>query len=63
MTANDVALLAATPGDAPVLSNMLELYQHDLSAIFPIELGADGRYGYDRLPLYWSEPDIRFAYL
>lgn len=63
MTANDVALLAATPGDAPLLANLLELYQHDLSAIFPIELDADGRYGYDRLPLYWSEPDTRYAYL
>jgi predicted acetyltransferase len=46
-----------------LLFNLLELYQYDLSDIFPIKLGADGRFGYDKLPLYWSEPDMHFAYL
>jgi predicted acetyltransferase len=54
----------ATAAEAPLLSNLLELYIHDLSALFPhVELGSDGRYGYPRLPLYWSEPDRRFAFL
>ena len=46
------------------MSNLLELYIHDLSAAFPeIELGADGRFGYRPLALYWSQPDRRFAFL
>jgi predicted acetyltransferase len=59
----DVSLSFATERDAPVLANLLELYVHDLSEIFPVALGADGRYGYDRLHLYWSEPGRRFPFL
>ena len=46
-----------------MLSGLLGLYLHDLSEIFPIEVGADGRFRYDKLPLYWSEPEKRFAFL
>ena len=59
----EVALDVATPRDAAVLSNLLELYTHDLSEIFPVELKADGRFGYEKLPLYWSEPERRFPFL
>lgn len=60
----DVSLDLATATDTVLLSNLLELYIHDLSAIFPsVELGADGRFGYPNLPLYWSESDRRFAFL
>ena len=60
----DVVLEPATAGDAVLLSNLLELYIHDLSAAFPsVELGSDGRFGYSKLPLYWSEPDRRFPFL
>ncbi|HEX4954229.1 MAG TPA: GNAT family N-acetyltransferase [Thermoanaerobaculia bacterium] len=58
-----VTLEAATPATAPLLSNLLQLYLHDLSEIFPIEIGEDGRFAYDRLPLYWSEPATYFAFL
>ncbi len=62
--AQSVALDVATPSDTPLLSNLLELYIHDLSGAFPtLELGADGRFGYPKLPLYWSEPERRFAFL
>ena len=47
----------------PLLENLLQLYIHDLSAVFTIELGADGRYTYDKLPLYWIETTRRFAFL
>jgi predicted acetyltransferase len=60
---DETTLDVATPADAPLLANLLELYIHDLSEIFPIALGADGRFGYDKLPLYWSEPGQRFAFL
>jgi hypothetical protein len=53
-----VRLQRATPDMAPVLGNLLELYVHDLSEVFPIELGPEGRFGYDKLPLYWV---FRFA--
>ncbi|KYF59144.1 hypothetical protein BE04_36705 [Sorangium cellulosum] len=57
-----VSLDAAAPSDAALLSNLLELYIHDLSDVFPgLELGPDGRFGYDKLPLYWSERERRFA--
>jgi predicted acetyltransferase len=59
----EVALAVATPRDEERLSNLLELYIHDLSEIFPVELGADGRFGYAKLPLYWSEPERRFPFL
>lgn len=60
----DIVLSAATKGDAVLLSNLLELYIHDLSAAFPrVELGPDGRFGYSKLALYWSEPDSHFPFL
>jgi predicted acetyltransferase len=59
-----ITLDRATAEDASLLANLLELYIHDLSAIFRhVELGEDGRYGYRGLPLYWSEPERRFAFL
>jgi len=59
-----ISLQVATAADQPLLANLLELYVHDLSAAFPnVELGADGRFGYPALPLYWSESERRFAFL
>ncbi len=63
MTAPVVTLERAGEDAAPLLSNLLELYVHDLSEIFPVQLGSEGRYGYERLPLYWSEPETRHAFL
>lgn len=59
-----VSLERATELDAPLLANLLELYIHDMSAfIARLELGPDGRFGYEKLPLYFSDPARRFAYL
>lgn len=58
-----VTLEPATRSDAPLLAHLLELYVHDLSEIFPVRIGPDGRFGYERLPLYWSEPERRFPFL
>jgi predicted acetyltransferase len=57
------AIEQATLADATLLANLLEFYVHDLSEVFPIDPGADGRFGYPKLPLYWSEPDKRYAFL
>lgn len=60
----NVRLVSATLDDAELLANLLELYIHDVSAFYPhVELGADGRFGYPDLPLYWSEPTRRFPFL
>jgi len=57
-------LITAAPADHALLSNLLELYVHDLSDVFPhVRLGPDGRFGYPSLPLYWAEPGRRFAFL
>jgi len=32
------------------------LYAHDFSEFYDLEIGANGRFGYSSLPLYWSEP-------
>jgi predicted acetyltransferase len=61
---SEVTVLRARASDAPLLANLLELYIHDLSAVFThVRLGADGRYGYPKLPLYWTESERRFPFL
>ncbi|MCI0336653.1 MAG: GNAT family N-acetyltransferase [Acidobacteria bacterium] len=52
-----IEVIAAVPEQEPILANLLELYSHDFSEFYDIELGADGRFGYKYLPLYWEEPD------
>jgi predicted acetyltransferase len=59
----ETLLEMAKPEDAPLLGQLLELYLHDLSDVFPIDVGPDGRFGYDRLPLYFEEPGRRFPFL
>jgi predicted acetyltransferase len=57
-----VDLQPVSPDQAPVLANLLQLYIHDLSAIFALEPEGDGRFGYPDLPRYWSEPETRFPF-
>jgi len=58
-----VVLEPAGREDACLLSNLLQLYLHDLSEVFPIEIGADGRFDYEYLPHYWGAPTTRFPFL
>jgi predicted acetyltransferase len=51
-----VELVPAAPEQESILANLIELYAHDFSEFHALELGADGRFGYADLPLYWSEP-------
>ena len=62
-TSNEVSLHKVGVEAAQVLSNLLELYIHDMSEVFPVALGPDGRFGYEKLALYWSEPTARQAFL
>ncbi len=52
-----VEVIPATEEQAPILANLLELYVHDFSEFYKVEIGEDGRFGYASLPSYWSEPD------
>jgi predicted acetyltransferase len=52
-----IEVLPASAEQSTILANLLELYAHDFSEFHDIDLGADGRFGYQSLSLYWSEPD------
>jgi predicted acetyltransferase len=58
MTGNTdrVEVLPATSDQETIFGNLLELYIHDFSAFHAIEIGPNGRFGYEHLPLYWAEP-------
>jgi predicted acetyltransferase len=59
-----VTLEGATAGDAVLLSNLVEFYIHDLSAIFAhVKLGEDGRYGYPELTSYLSGESSRWTFV
>jgi predicted acetyltransferase len=51
-----IEVIRAAKEQQPILANLLELYAHDFSEIDDLEIGADGRFGYEHLPLYWQEP-------
>ena len=51
-----VELAHATPEQQPILANLLQLYCYDFSESVDIEIGIDGKFPYDSLPLYWTEP-------
>jgi len=51
-----IELIPARPEQESILANLLELYAHDFSEFYDLEIGANGRFGYSSLPLYWSEP-------
>jgi predicted acetyltransferase len=61
--AQEVVLKLAVPADADALSNLVQLYAYDFSETYSLELGANGRFPYDKLPLYWSQPEHRFPFL
>jgi predicted acetyltransferase len=50
-----VEIIPAPAEQEPVLANLLELYAHDFSEFVELEIGPDGRFGYQPLSLYWKE--------
>jgi predicted acetyltransferase len=52
-----IEVIPATLEQEPVLANLLELYAYDFSEFHDLILGEDGRFGYESLPRYWSEPN------
>jgi predicted acetyltransferase len=59
---NAVEVIQAATEEKPILANLLELYAHDFSEFHDVAIGEDGRFGYNSLPLYWSEPH-RYPFL
>jgi predicted acetyltransferase len=57
-----VEIIPALAEQEPILANLLELYAHDFSEFADLKLGADGRFGYKHLPLYWKE-STRYPFL
>jgi predicted acetyltransferase len=62
ISAVDIEIVPALLAQKPILANLLELYAHDFSEFVELQLGADGRFGYKYLPLYWTESD-RYPFL
>jgi predicted acetyltransferase len=57
-----VELIQARAEHRHILENLLQLYIHDFSELVPVDVGDDGRYVYEKLPLYWSD-DSRLPFL
>ena len=57
----DYEIRRAEEADAALISNMLELYQYELSDIWDQDLDDSGRYGYDLVRFLRGES--QFAYL
>src|SRR5450432_2987934 len=51
-----VELVHTTFEQQPILANLLQLYCYDFSESVDIEIGKDGKFPYESLPLYWTEP-------
>jgi predicted acetyltransferase len=51
-----IEVLSASSKQQSIVANLLQLYAHDFSEFHDLELGADGRFEYKPLPLYWSDP-------
>jgi len=54
-----VEVIPARAEESPILANLLQLYAHDFSEFHDVELGPDGKFTYNPLPLYWSDPRRR----
>lgn len=59
---NDIEIVQAVPEDHALVANLLEFYVYDFSELLGLDVAENGRFGYEELPLYWSEPD-RYAFL
>ena len=58
----NIEIVRAVAEQEAIVSNLLQLYAHDFSEFHDLDLGADGRFGYNELPLYFRESG-RHAFL
>ena len=52
-----ISVIPASLEQKPILANLLELYSHDFSSFVDLEIGPDGRFGYEGLDSYWVDAD------
>src|SRR5947209_11360315 len=52
-----ISITPASLQQKPILANLLELYSHDFSSFVDLEIGPDGRFGYEGLDSYWAHAD------
>lgn len=52
-----VDIIPATLNDKPILRNLMELYLYDFSEYENSDVDEHGRYGYEWLDHYWTEPE------
>jgi predicted acetyltransferase len=52
----NIDIMPASLEQKAILANLLELYCHDFCDFVDLEIGPDGRFGFDDLDLYWTEP-------
>jgi predicted acetyltransferase len=52
----NIEIIPASLEQKAILANLLELYCHDFCDFVDLEIGADGRFGFSDLDLYWTEP-------
>lgn len=57
-----IEVVKATIEQKLILANLLELYAYDFTEFCDFDIGDDGFFGYEQLPLYWTE-STRFSYL
>jgi predicted acetyltransferase len=53
----NIEVIPAKIEQKSILANLLELYIYDFTEIWDFDIGETGVYGYERLPLYWEEPN------
>lgn len=58
----NIDLREATEQQKPILANLLELYAYEFSEYWKFDIGDNGFYGYDDLPLYWTDKN-KFPYI
>ena len=56
-----VHLVPAHPDQKPVISNLIQLYLHDMTEFMPFPVGDDGLYQYDFLDRFWRHPHFIMA--
>lgn len=59
---NSIEIVKATVGQLPILANLLELMAYEHSEQWKFDIGDNGFYGYEDLPLFWTDPN-RHPYL
>ncbi len=57
-----IEVVKASIEQKPLLANLLELYSYDFTEFCDFDIGDNGFYGYEDLPLYWTE-STRYPYL